>query len=63
MNTNKNHMDIQEWAKSRVVEITAEVKAYVADGWDVEEALDFVRKGTTLSDNCFMQVVENVFKV
>jgi len=62
MNKNTDRLNINEWAARRVVEITADVKSYVADGWDVEEALDFVRKGTTLSDKYFMQVVENVFK-
>ena len=54
-------MDIHEWAKKRVIEITETVLFYVQEGIEVETALDMVRKETTLSNQYFSQVVNNVF--
>jgi hypothetical protein len=62
MTTKQNDtMNIAEWAERRVAELTADIKEYVKLGWDIEEAIDFVKSGTTLSEKYFMKVVENVF--
>lgn len=55
------HPNGPAWAEQQVKALTADALYYIKEGIDPEQALDIVRKETTLAPGYFNQVVDNVF--